>query len=276
MAFVKKFRTDFFIENNHIKLSKDYLNRTSHKFKKITGTRLASVLGMDAYRSPLKIWTVITNLYEEFIEPTFAEVGKIIESKILTYAREKLQHDYHSYDPVEHGWDLFKSNKYFGGIPDAEAENAPMLEIKTASLDDFCYRYDEHVKAFLLRKDSNGVPLVKDANGKYRKWHANGKIVVPKNYKVQLALYLYLRQQIEGMFVICFLKKEDYAFPHECDVSRREVIFEKMRLNLKIFDRYINDAKQWYEKYVLNGISPPMTDQDVKWFFDEIKSDYGK
>lgn len=268
MPFIKKFRTDFFLENKQIQLSNDYLKTA--RLKKITGTRLGSVLGKDAYKSPLKAWAIMTGIYEEVIDPIFATAGKVLEKKLLSHVNEKMGINYHNYDPYQYGWDLFADNKYFGGIPDAEASNAPMLEIKTTSIDDFALVYDKQIRGFLVKKDDNGIPIVKNPKGKYKKWFIDNKVVIPINYKMQLGLYLYLRNQLEGMFIICFLQKEDYAYPEKCDVKKREIIFEKMKINLNLFRKYLLTAEEWYEKHVLTGVSPQMTDEEINWLLKEV------
>jgi hypothetical protein len=70
---------------------------------------------------------------------------------------------------------VFKENKIFGGIPDGEPLNdvmvvdysndKPMLEIKTSSIDSFVYKKDFN-NCLKMQKDINGIPLVKEKNGK--------------------------------------------------------------------------------------------------------------
>ena len=49
------------------------------KPKKITGTRFASILGLDRWNSPFKTWCAITRTYEEPFEDTIYTIaGKII------------------------------------------------------------------------------------------------------------------------------------------------------------------------------------------------------
>jgi hypothetical protein len=46
------------------------------------------------------------------------------------------------------------------------SNDAPMLEIKTTSIDSFVYKTTNN--ELKMMKDSNGAPLVKEVNGKRR------------------------------------------------------------------------------------------------------------
>lgn len=54
MPFIKKIDQDFYFENNCLKLSKEYFESNKFKFKKITGSRFSSVIGLNEYTSPFK------------------------------------------------------------------------------------------------------------------------------------------------------------------------------------------------------------------------------
>ena len=54
MPFIKKINEDFFLEDNQIILSKNYLEKNRNRFKKITGSRFSSVVGFNEYTTPFK------------------------------------------------------------------------------------------------------------------------------------------------------------------------------------------------------------------------------
>lgn len=57
--------------------------------KRITGTRFASVLGLDRWNSPFKTWCAITKTYEEpFEDNKYTIAGKTIEPKIIDYLKK--------------------------------------------------------------------------------------------------------------------------------------------------------------------------------------------
>ena len=53
--------------------------------KKITGTRFASILGLDVWNSPFKTWCAITRTYEEPFVETSTRAGKAIEPLVIDY-----------------------------------------------------------------------------------------------------------------------------------------------------------------------------------------------
>ena len=72
MPFKAKYSVDFTIKNNRIHLSTDYLLANNKKFKKITGSRLASIINRNQYTSPAKMWAMMTNIYYEEMDETMS------------------------------------------------------------------------------------------------------------------------------------------------------------------------------------------------------------
>jgi len=54
MPFTKNINKDFIIDQDRVRLTSEYLQNNQKFFKKITGTRLAAILGRNAYTSPFK------------------------------------------------------------------------------------------------------------------------------------------------------------------------------------------------------------------------------
>ena len=158
MPFKAKYGVDFTIKNNRIHLSTDYLLANNKKFKKITGSRLASIINRNQYTSPAKMWAMMTNIYYEEMDETLSFVGNAIEPKVKKYVEEKLDISFKQYNPFEVKWDVF-DDPIFGGIPDGEPidnngnflydKNLPMLEIKTTSIDSFVYKITENEKCLI-------------------------------------------------------------------------------------------------------------------------------
>lgn len=281
MAFTKKFNEDFFVENNRIKLSPKYLEKTKPYFKKITGSRFANVLGINKFSSPVQTWATMVGIYKEGMDPILSQAGNVIEPKIRDYVAQKLKIDYRVYNPQAVKWDVFPENSIFGGIPDGEPINAdgslaypqaPMLEIKTSSVDSLLYKQVKLESRMVIGHD--GLPIVKRAGGKRAQWNdENGNFKVSDNYKLQLALYLYLRKIAEGLFAVCFLHPEDYVHPQLCDVTKREIKLVKMHADHARTEGFIQRAASWYKQYVLTGISPELTRQDIAWFEDHLRLD---
>jgi hypothetical protein len=54
MPLVEKNINNFSVIDNHVVLSEQYLKKQSFMFKKITGTRFSSIVGLSKYNSPFK------------------------------------------------------------------------------------------------------------------------------------------------------------------------------------------------------------------------------
>lgn len=279
MGFTKKFNQDFFLKDNRIVLSENYLKNNVNKFKKITGSRFASILGQSEFVSPAKVWAMMVNIYFEPMEELFANAGNVIEPKIKDWVCQQTKINYIQYNPSKVGFDIFKDNKIFGGIPDGEPVDeqgkllypqAPILEIKTSSIDSFVFRKNKNL--FELVKDENGAPKVKNKGEKRQKWFSStNEIIIPKEYKFQLGLYCYLRNVSKGIFAICFLETNDYLHPEKCSIDEREKILVDFDVNLKEFRKSIDYANDWYETFIKKGISPKLSDADLAWFNSEEK-----
>mgnify|MGYP003291594777 FL=1 len=94
------------------------------KPKKITGTRLAAILGYNKWSTPFEAWCAITRTYEKPFEDTiYTNAGKVIEPKITAYLRRryfmelKSPEDVYGKNFFEKTWgDFFKHIKVFVNI----------------------------------------------------------------------------------------------------------------------------------------------------------------
>jgi len=280
MPFIKTKNKDFFIQDGRIVLSKEYMKENAWRFKKLTGSRFSGIFGDSKFSGPLKTWCQMVGIYTEPMDELIANVGNTLEPKIRDFVSKLYGIQFQSYIPSECKWDVFKDvHPILGGIPDGEAKdengnvihdkNHPILEIKTMSSDKFDYKKVDGV--FVLQKD-NGMPKVKEGGeGKNKLNHldAKGKIVIPTEYKYQLALYLYLRKAKYGMFAVCFTKLEDYKDPAACDVNERDIRIAHFELPDN-FAGQVEYAIDWYKKYIKGGYSPLLTEDDMKWL-SEVK-----
>lgn len=277
MGFTKKINQDFFLENNQLVLDPNYLVANVNKFKKMTGSRFSAILNKSQFVSPFKIWCIMTNIFVDEIDETLTRAGTIIEPKIHALVCEKMHINFKQYNPFQIKWDVFQNNAYFGGIPDGEPVDSngnllypdfPILEIKTASIDSF--KYKKVKNDFILEKDENGYPIVKNKGEKRQKWFdTNQNIIVPIEYQFQLGLYCYLRNVSKGLFAVCFLETQDYISPEKCNVYDRELKLVNFNVDLEAFNEHINYAKQWYDDYIKTGRSPKMTKEDLLWLKNE-------
>jgi uncharacterized protein (DUF2267 family) len=204
------------------------------KPKKITGTRFASILGLDRWNTEFKTWCAITRTYEEpFVDNKYTIAGKVIEPKIIEYLRKgylmdiKTPEDIYGKDYFKKTWgDFFPNEPIFGGMWDALAYEASapdaVVEIKSTK-------------------------RVED-------W-ANG---APEYYALQAALYAN-RKGLDNVIMVCaFLEEKDYENPEAFIPSVDNTIIDVFKISERFpqMSRHINRAEQWWEDHVPTGLSP--------------------
>lgn len=200
------------------------------KPKKITGTRLAAILGYNKWSTPFEAWCAITRTYEKPFEDTiYTNAGKVIEPKITAYLRRryfmelKSPEDVYGKNFFEKTWgDFFKHIKVFGGMWDALGEDY-VVEIKTTK----------------RAEDWENEP--------------------PLNYMLQGALYAYLMGLDDVLMVCAFLEDEDYAHPEKFVPTIKNTILHRFKISERFptfEDDVILPATLWWEKHVLKGVSP--------------------
>ena len=101
--------------DNHLELE-----TLPKKIKKLTATRFATVMGLNAWATPFSAWCEITKTYEDpFEDSIYTVAGKIIEPKIAGYLKNRYFMDIKSPTDV-YGPDYFR--KTWGDFfPDEEA-----------------------------------------------------------------------------------------------------------------------------------------------------------
>ena len=212
------------------------------KPKKITGTRFASILGLDRWNTPFKTWCAITRTYEEpFVDNQYTIAGKTIEPKVIEYLNQvyffgdlKSPTDIYGKDYFKKTWgDFFSSIICFGGMWDAlyyddQGRISAVIEIKTSK------RVEDW---------SNGAP---------------------ENYALQAALYAYLLGVDDVVMVASFLEEGDYDHPENYVPSSENTILDEFSISERFphFKAHIDRAMVWWNDHVLTGISPD---------FDETK-----
>lgn len=210
--------------------NKVILDGLPSKLKKLTATRFATVLGLNAWSTPFAAWCEITKTYEDpFEESIYTRAGKIIEPKIIKYLNDtyfmdiKSPTDVYGPDYFRKTWgDFFPDRKELGGMWDAIGDNF-VVEIKTTK--------------------------------RAEDW----RIDVPIYYKLQACLYAYLLGFDDVIVTVSFLEDKDYANPE---------LFEPSYKNTKLYDfkvseafptfkeSYVDRALAFWKKHVETGISP--------------------
>ena len=226
--------------NNTIKVS------PPKRPKKLTATRFATIMNLNAWSTPFSAWCEMTRTYEDpFSDSIYTVAGKVIEPKICEYLRSRYFMDIKSPTDV-YGKDYFK--KTWGDFfPDSEALGG-MWDFLG---DDFVVE----VKTTKRVEDWRGI---------------DGKVEPPIYYKLQAALYAYLLGFDNVVMTCSFLKDSDYPIdngdgtfdttPTERFIPSVEntVIYEfKLSEDFPTFkESYVEPALAFWRDHVLTGISP--------------------
>jgi len=205
------------------------------KTKKVTGTRFATILGLNPWSTPFEMWCAITKTYEKPFEDTIYTIaGKTIEPKQARYMEQSYGMDIirpsdiwgEDYFNKTYG-DFFHENKLFGGMWDYLMKGE-----------------DGKVEAVLEMKTTKRV----------EDWRND----VPEYYALQAALYAHLYGVDDVIMVASFLDEKDYADPDKYVPSAENTI----TVEFKVSERYpdfagkITQICEWWQTYVNTGISP--------------------
>lgn len=204
--------------------------------KKITGTRFATVLGLNPWSTPFEIWCAVTKTYEVPFEDTIYTVaGKTIEPKQIAYMRKayamdnlRTPTDVYGKDYFNKTWgDFYPDTKIFGGMWDS-------------------YLVDENGKPDTI--------LEFKTTKRSEDWQDD----VPEYYALQAALYAYLMGVDDVIMVCSFLEAKDYEHPEKFKPSAKNTITVEFKVSERYpdFERYIQEVKSWWGEYVEQGISP--------------------
>lgn len=217
------------IEGNRIQIA------PPKKTKKITGTRFATILGLNPWSTAFEMWCAITKTYEKPFEDTIYTIaGKTIEPKQAEYMRKSYgmeittPADVWGEDYFNKTWgDFFPENAHLGGMwdylsKDEEGKTDAVLEMKTTK--------------------------------RAEDWQND----VPEYYALQAALYAYLLGVDDVIMVASFLGEKDYADPSKYIPSASNTI----TVEFKVSERYpdfaekVAQVENWWNEYVATGISP--------------------
>lgn len=205
------------------------------KTKKITGTRFATILGLNPWSTAFEMWCAITKTYEKPFEDTIYTIaGKTIEPKQAAYMKKSYAMDIITptdiwgKDYFNKTWgDFFPDSPHLGGMWDYLSQGE-----------------DGKVDAVLEMKTTKRA----------EDWEND----VPEYYALQAALYAYLLGVDDVIMVASFLEEKDYEDPKKFKPSAKNTI----TVEFKVSERYPDFAEKvarvekWWEDHVDTGISP--------------------
>lgn len=204
--------------------------------KKVTGTRFAAIMGLNAWNTPFKTWCEITRTYEEpFEETIYTAAGKTIEPKQAEYMKKAYfmtnivsPTDVYGENYFQKTFgDFFKDEPVFGGMWD------------------------------YLLCDENGKPttvLEMKTTKRSEDWEND----IPEYYALQAALYAYLLGVDSVIMVASFLEDKDYKNPEAFVPSTKNTIIVPFKLSERYpnFNKYVKKAEKWWKTCVEGGVSP--------------------
>lgn len=203
--------------------------------KKVTGTRFATILGLNPWSTPFEMWCAITKTYEKPFEDTIYTIaGKTIEPKQAEYMKKSYGMDLitptdrYGQDYFNKTWgDFFPENPYFGGMWD------------------------------YLGVDENGTVdtvLEMKTTKRIEDWQNDA----PEYYALQAALYAYLLGVDNVIMVASLLEEKDYEDPSKFVPNIKNTITVEFKVSERYpdFERMVAEVKSWWGEYVTGGISP--------------------
>lgn len=227
---------------------------------RITGHRIASVLGLNKYQSPFGAWCEITKLVKlPFEDNKYTIAGKAIEPKLIDLARKRFPNlmsieEYYGNNIDKYKWNNFiDDSDIFGGIIDAVSTKD---DLKTLTM--------------IVECKTSSKPHL---------WENNQ---VPIEYLLQGCEYSYLKKLDRVLFICAFLQEEDYNHPEKFVPTEentklvvkkiKDILIEMPDGKLISFEEGIEYCKKWWHDYIETGISPEFDEKVDKEYLDIIRT----
>jgi hypothetical protein len=223
--------------------------------KKLTGTRIGAVLGLNGYKSDFGVWCEIARVAEEpFTGNKYTEAGIAIEPKLGEWCKENIS----PYIVTPEQWfktseklyDHFPKEPIFGGMWDFLVLDGPLGKGKPIGL---------------VETKTSSRP---------QDW-TDG---VPASYAAQALLYAALLG-VDRVFVpVAFLDPQDYDDPSSFVCTEDNTFIYDLTVSGSDIVNMMACAMDWYEASVVGNVSPVFDEKKDKVFLDimrksEVKSD---
>lgn len=244
---------------------------------KVTGTRLAGILGLNKWNTPFQMWCEITKAARPPFEDTiYTLAGKAIEPKQIAWTKEQISENIKSpeeffgnrYNDVK--YDFYPEEKIYGGMWDAK-----LVRPSGKVSDIFEYKTTKRAEDWL-----NGPPVY---------------------YLIQVLEYAYLESFKQKSFVkrvnlvVSFLEDDDYnhpedfvvtdentqiftydvaktAFDDEGNVYNIDEIDDEQKPFVYTISDLIQKVNVWYDKHIRTGVSPEFDEIRDKEYLDILRT----
>ncbi len=232
--------------------------------KKLTGTRLGKVLGLDSWGTPFQAWCEITRVAEPPFEGNkYTAAGNAIESKLIAWCKTEVspyvytpEEFYGVKDAKKHtGYDFFPNQPVLGGMWDAIILDGPLGKGKPLG----------YVEA--------------KTSSRPQDWTAGP----PAKYMLQGLLYGHLDGLPRVFIPVRFMEPDEYEHPEACECNDDNTFLYELNVETTLVDErviadLVADAMVWYEAHVVGNVSPAYDEKRDKEYLalmrtNEVKHD---
>ena len=205
------------------------------KLNKVSGTSLGGILGVSPFNTPFQVACALLGVCREDISDKPAvKVGQALEEEIIRYADEKYS-EYGVFEPAEHVY-AKRAGDHDAWVSDFEDET-----------------FAGHVDGIVMTAGNDYILEVKTSSN-MESW-AEG---VPEYYQLQVGLYNHFITKQDFAYVLLGVVNENtYKDYHSWIPNEKTVAMFKMEIDQEAFAKKLDEVRGWYEKYILNGQTPP-------------------
>lgn len=217
---------------------------------KVTGTTMAAILGLSPWATPFTVACNFLGLAREDIsgKPS-VETGKILEPVVINYIDK-----------------CFGENgrRIFLPAEDVYAKRKGDHDSWTSDFEDDVFA--GHVDGIVMDMDAGDSILEIKTSSNTEAWSEG----VPVYYYWQVALYNEFLTKKDYAYVgLGVVDKETYRSPISWNPNTRNVKLFRMPIDRKDVQEKMEYVRQWYNEYILNGITPdydPENPADVEMY----------
>lgn len=223
-------KCDFTVEGDHIV--------TDGSVKgKITGTKLAPILGASHFSSPFQVACDLLGLGREDISSKSAvQFGIAKESDIVAYLSE-------AYADV---------GQFMGSDEALGRKNGSPTDDNSDFEHDL---YGGHIDGAVIEPDGTACILeIKTGDPQY--WVVDGKMQIPENYRMQVALYDRFVMGGVGHAYIALGARESNDSIANWTPNADNVFLFPVTFTEEEVDGWLAQAEEWYAKYIAEGVTP--------------------
>ena len=216
------------IEGNHIKTDGTVRN-------KVSGTSLGGILEVSPWSTPFTVACALLGLAKEDISDKPAvKVGQALEEEIVRFADVAYPQYGHFY-PAEQifekregdhdSWESDWNDEIFAG----------------------------HLDGVVIGEDGEEYVLEIKTSGNMDAW-ADG---IPRGYQLQVCLYNHFMTKKDVAYVVLGVVNENtYKDYHSWIPNEKTVALFPLDIDQEAFQKVLDEVREWYGKYILNGITP--------------------